>query len=248
MTPTMTATLTADITYQTDNPHPQTLTASVTPDELDALRELTTNPTPGLHLLIPARLTPHGPSHTRVLDAARILAITPHCDNTSVGILIHNPETGTWLMFDRNTPPPGTAPAAGHIDTHGTPEQGAAAEAAEETGLTVGPLTLVTGGWRPNVCRRPAGPAGIGHHWSVYTASATGQLSPSARETRNARWLTATQITDLVTRTVAYAHGSADTPGIEPVWVLWLVHAGLAQVSGADLDVIEAAASRSPHH
>lgn len=157
------------------------------------------------------------------------------CDNTSVGVLIHDPATDTWLMFDRNTPPPGTAPVAGHVDEHGSPVLAAAAGTKEESGLTASGLTLVTGGWRFNACRRLPGPAGTGHHWSVYQATTTGALSPSARETRNTRWLSAGQIQQLVDQSIHYARARRTQPGIEPVWVQWLVHAGIATANDDDL-------------
>jgi 8-oxo-dGTP pyrophosphatase MutT (NUDIX family) len=67
------------------------------------------------------------------------------CDNTSVGVIITN-ESGEYLMFDRNTFPPGTAPAAGHIDDHGSAEDAARAEVHEELGLHVVSLEWVAGG------------------------------------------------------------------------------------------------------
>jgi hypothetical protein len=72
------------------------------------------------------------------------------CDNTSVGIVITDHQS-RYLMFDRATFPPGTAPAAGHIDDHGTAEDAARAEVEEELGLTVTGLTTspAAGGTTP---------------------------------------------------------------------------------------------------
>lgn len=110
------------------------------------------------------------------------------CDNTSVGIVITDHQ-GRYLMFDRATFPPGTAPAAGHIDDHGTAEDAGRAEVEEELGLTVTGLTHVTGGWRDNPCRRLPGARSTGHRheWTVYRATVTGDLTPSAHETKNVR-------------------------------------------------------------
>lgn len=154
------------------------------------------------------------------------------CDNRSVGVLISD-HAGRFLMFDRVTFPAGVAGAAGHLDGHGSWEDAARAEVAEELGLTVTGLTLRHGQWRTNRCRRTPGPAGVGHWWRIYSAHVIGTLAPSARETRNARWLAPADLQQLAERTMAYAAGwVADqewqaSPGIEPVWVEWLSMAGL---------------------
>lgn len=156
------------------------------------------------------------------------------CDSTSVGVIVADGH-GNYLLFDRATFPPGAAPPAGHVDDHGSYQAAAHAEVAEETGLTVVSLQYVTGGWRDNRCRRDPGPwpATIGHQWSVYLATVTGDLQPSPRETRHARWLNRRDIQALSARTVEYAYGNVSaedwlrSPGIEPVWVRWLSDAGL---------------------
>ncbi|GLW26499.1 hypothetical protein Mame01_65410 [Microbispora amethystogenes] len=103
------------------------------------------------------------------------------CDHTSVGVLISSP--AGLLMFERGTPPTGIAPVAGHIDQHGSPEQAAIAEVAEEVGLAVTHLDLLLTAWRLNRCRRSiSGEAG--HRWWIYQAQATGPLRPSSREVR----------------------------------------------------------------
>ncbi|MGW4889607.1 NUDIX domain-containing protein [Streptomyces murinus] len=166
------------------------------------------------------------------------------CDNTSVGIVITN-DAGAYLMFDRATFPPGTAPAAGHIDDHGTAEEAARAEVEEELGLTVTVLTHVTGWWRNNQCRRLPGARGIGHEWTIFQASVTGILAPSVRETRNVRWLSAGELQALAERTVAYATGRLTAaefvaaPGIEPVWVQWFANLGVLDVTPDDLRLID---------
>lgn len=168
----------------------------------------------------------------------------PNCDNTSVGVLITD-GVGRYLMFDRATPPPGTAPAAGHVDQHGSWLDAAREEVAEELGLEVVRLDLVAGGWRANRCRRRPGPRGVGHDWRVYAATTAGELAPSTWETRNCRWLSPEQIAWASARTVAYANGRitdadfAARPGIEPVWLDWLVRAGAVQVDPAALTAVD---------
>lgn len=172
------------------------------------------------------------------------------CDNTSVGILIQR-ANGDCLMFDRATFPAGVAPAAGHIDDHGTATDAAFAEVEEELGLTV---TCMTSGllsaWRGNRCRRAPGPKGVGHQWDLFTAEVRGELNPSARETRNVRWITKTGLQALTNRTAAYAAGEvgevefAASPGIEPVWVQWLVAAGLVSATAEDLALIDKLAAQ----
>jgi len=152
--------------------------------------------------------------------------VSARCDNTSVGVIIAD-GYGNYLLFDRNTFPPGTAPPAGHVDGHGSYEDAARAEVQEETGLTVISLAYITGGWRDNKCRRAPGPAGTGHEWRVYLATVAGDLDPSPRETRNARWLNRDDMQSLACQTAWHAQGLRDEPGIEPVWVQWLADSGL---------------------
>jgi len=166
------------------------------------------------------------------------------CDNTSVGIVITD-RRGRYLMFDRATFPVGAAPAAGHIDDHGSAEDAGRAEVEEELGLTVTSLTRVAGGWRDNRCRRRPGGRGTGHDWTVYQATVTGDLTPSARETKNVRWIASDALQELADRTVAYAQGRVtDTefdaaPGIEPVWMQWLADIAAIRVDSAELLQVE---------
>lgn len=166
------------------------------------------------------------------------------CDNASVGVIVKN-AAGEYLMFERATFPPGVAPAAGHVDEHGTVEEAARAEVHEELGLTVDFLMRVGGGWRRNRCRRQPGPRGIGHQWTVFHATVTGDLNPSARETRNARWITADELQTLADRTATYARGAltdaqwAETPGIEPVWIAWLYDLWAIHLAPDDMTSID---------
>lgn len=150
-----------------------------------------------------------------------------HCDHTSVGVLLSSP--AGLLVFERATPPAGLAPVAGHLDQHGSPEQAAQAEVAEEVGLTATHLHLhlLLDTWRPNRCRRtPTGP--VGHRWWVFEAQATGPLRPSAREVRAPRWIHPGQLQSCALRTAAYAQGHLSEqaferePGLVPVWVRFL--------------------------
>jgi 8-oxo-dGTP pyrophosphatase MutT (NUDIX family) len=171
------------------------------------------------------------------------------CDNAVVGVIITN-TVGDHLMFDRATFPPGVAPVAGHVDTHGTLRQAAEAEVHEEVGLTVVSLLEVTSGWRNNRCRRLPGPRGVGHQWTVFRAVVTGTLNPSARETRNARWVSRPDVLALCSRTSRYAAGDltdaefAEKPGIEPVWVRWLL-AGSTWLTDHDLGLIDQLAANA---
>lgn len=176
------------------------------------------------------------------------MSTTKVCDNASVGVIITN-AAGDYLMFDRNTFPPGVAPVAGHIDTHGTARQAAEAEVREEVGLTVVSLMEITAGWRTNRCRRQPGPRGVGHQWTVFHAVVTGALDPSQRETRNVRWISRADVLALCSRTSRYAQGElsdaefAARPGIEPVWVRWLLSPD-SWLRNSELDLIDQLASR----
>ncbi len=173
------------------------------------------------------------------------------CDNASVGVVIEHDHK--YLMFDRNTPPAGCAPVAGHVfDDHAGYEEAARAEVAEESGLTVDTLIATdVGGWRNNMCRRTPGPRGIGHEWKIYHAKATGNLAPSTRETRNVRWVTAGDMRALADRTIAYAQGDltdadfAQAPGLEPVWVRWFCELRVITATQEELALIESLVCRS---
>ncbi|WP_258308880.1 NUDIX hydrolase [Streptomyces sp. NWU339] len=168
------------------------------------------------------------------------------CDNQSVGVVIGD-EHGRLLLFDRATFPSGAAPAAGHVDDHGTPEQTARAEVAEELGLVVRGLEMIAERWRSNQCRRVPGLRGIGHYWTVFRATAEGVLAPCARETRNVRWCTSDEVGRLAERTVRYAQGhlSADefavAPGLEPVWLRWFADLGIVTVPERHLALVDSA-------
>lgn len=170
-----------------------------------------------------------------------------YCDNASVGVVIES--AGRVLLLTRAKPPAGIAPPAGHVDDHGSPDQAARAEVAEEVGLTVTGLSKVLTGWRDNVCRRRT-TGRVGHQWTIYRAQATGQLRPSRDETRGARWYSRAEVQRLADRTAAYAQGEVSEadwqrrPGLEPVWCHWLHELRLVRLSGTDLRRIAEVAAR----
>ena len=146
------------------------------------------------------------------------------CDNTSVGVVLRNP-AGAYALLTRALPPVGIAPAAGHVDEHGTALDAAVAELREELGVRARPHqlqpTAVAALRLDNTCRRPGG----SHHcWWVYTAEFDVTLHPDARETRGAAWYTPAELADLAARTRRWQAGAiTDTawtarPGLEPVW------------------------------
>jgi ADP-ribose pyrophosphatase YjhB (NUDIX family) len=166
------------------------------------------------------------------------------CDNTSVGVIITD-TANRYLLIDRATPPYGMAPVAGHIDHHGSPEATAGNEVAEEVGLHVTQLRKLSETWRPNTCRRPPGPEGTGHHWTLFHATAHGALQTDPREVRTAQWVTGEQLQALAERTADYARGDVTaaefltTPGLQPVWQRFLVAHRLIITSDTDLTAID---------
>jgi 8-oxo-dGTP pyrophosphatase MutT (NUDIX family) len=146
------------------------------------------------------------------------------CDNTSVGVLIQ--QDSRFLMFERQTFPPGIAPPTGHVDDHGSPAQAAIDEVHEEVGLTVTALSRLWSGWLPNRCRRLGGD---GHAWTMYRADTTGDLHLGEQEAANAAWYPAGELQQLAKDTV-----HADGLGLEPVWCVLLHRVGVI-----DLDTDE---------
>lgn len=167
------------------------------------------------------------------------------CDNASAGVLIER--DGRWLFLWRASFPPGVAPVAGHVfDEHRSYEDAARAEVKEEAGLSVESLSDTgTGRWRANRCRRVPGAMGQGHLWKVYTATVSGELAPSQREVKRARWLSRPQVQLLANRTMLRATGAIseedfrEYPGIEPVWVSFLVSLDLISMATSDLMMID---------
>lgn len=187
---------------------------------------------------------PHGPAtaHDTRPGESRVAKT---CDNACVGVVIieRHADGPRYLLFQRMTAPIGIAPCAGHVDDHGSATNAAIAEVDEELGLSVERLDEVWRGWLPNRCRRASGPRGIGHAWTIYTATATGRLSPSRREAAAPRLASGTDIAELAARTLAYGreeigHASfAARPGLEPVWIVWFSRMGILEVSSEDLEL-----------
>lgn len=183
------------------------------------------------------------------------------CDLRSVGVIVTDPD-GLFLMFERATFPIGIAPPAGHVDDHATPADAARAEVLEEVGLKVVKLEqLLPEVWRPNRCRRDlppeAKPDDAGHWWTIFGARVTGELAPSARETRGARWYHPHEVNGLMYRTMTYASDGMThaewtaRPGIEPVWMRWLSRYGMREprldvLSMPPLRRVEKLAERGP--
>lgn len=159
------------------------------------------------------------------------------CDHTSVGVIVTD-EHGRYLLIERAEYPHAWALPAGHVDDHGNPGKTAREKVSEETGLTVGQLEHVTGGWRPNQCCRLIRQGRTpGHHWTVYRVTVTGEPAPSADKTRATRWVTGAELQALADRTAAYARGKvtetewAASPGLEDVWRWWLRRVGILDTS-----------------
>ncbi|MFI0412396.1 NUDIX hydrolase [Actinomadura sp. 3N508] len=166
------------------------------------------------------------------------------CDNTSIGVIITDSQD-RYLLIDRATAPFGMAPVAGHIDQHGGPEFAARNEVREEVGLTVVSLRQLSETWLPNSCRRPAGPEGIGHYWTLYQATFAGQIQMAADEVRAVQWADRTDLQTLAERAIANARiGFADQsvyekPVLQSVWVLLLASQSLISASAADLAIFD---------
>lgn len=145
------------------------------------------------------------------------------CDHTSVGVLVYR--TGRLLLIERQRPPYGFAPPAGHVDTRGSYQIAAAAELLEEVGLKAEKLVLIAQGRRANPCRRPGG---TWHYWKIYRASARGKVRPNISEVKKVTWCSRAELRILANRTIELRKGDVSSedwksqPGLEPVWLDWL--------------------------
>ncbi len=156
-----------------------------------------------------------------------------YCDNHSVGVILTN-ENDELALLTRGRFPIGIAPPAGHIDGHGSPEQAAIDEVAEEIGvhLSLESLhkTIIRHRRVENICRRIGGDH---HRWTIYQAAVSQMdLHPDPDETRGAAWYSQPAVRDLVERTRRYQLGVisedewAQQPGIEIVWADFLTELG----------------------
>ncbi len=156
-----------------------------------------------------------------------------YCDNKSVGVVLVN-EVGELALLERGRFPVGMAPPAGHIDTHGSPEQAAIDETYEEIGVMLAidglKRTVIHGRDVANVCRRVNGDH---HEWTVYETRVNRvDLRPDDDETRGAAWYDRMSVQALAERTYAYRAGMIseqgwrEQPGLEGVWADFLKELG----------------------
>lgn len=143
-----------------------------------------------------------------------------YCDNTSVGVIVQNPQQET-LLLSRARFPFGWAAPAGHVDGHGSLEQTAVTELFEETGLLL-PVTslikVIDARRVDNQCRRING----NHHiWTVYrTETADLKLNPSEDETLGARWFSPTELATMALQTMPLGHDTNQGDNVlEPIWL-----------------------------
>ena len=144
---------------------------------------------------------------------------TKKCDHTSVGMLVW--KDGKLLLIERMKYPFGFAPPAGHVDGDSSFEESAERELKEEVGLDTASLKLVWEGRKENTCRREDG---TWHYWRIYKTEATGELSRSLDETKQAGWYSKEDIDALMERTGEYLDGLVkdedwqQDPGLETFW------------------------------
>lgn len=141
-------------------------------------------------------------------------------DNTSVGLIVEDKD-GKFLIIERMKYPFGFAAPAGHLDGD-TFEAGLVREVKEEVGLDVQKYKKVLDQRFDNPCRREGG---NWHHWQVYRADEwSGEVKRSPDETKQALWLSRSEIGALAERTEAYVRGKISEsewqarPGLEAVW------------------------------
>jgi ADP-ribose pyrophosphatase YjhB (NUDIX family) len=148
------------------------------------------------------------------------------CDHKSVGILVR--KNDRLLLIERRRPPYGFAPPAGHVDGRQI-ESAAVSELAEEVGLKAVSLTCVAQGRRQNKCRRMGGDW---HDWWIFEATVTGEIDPNPKEVGQVIWCTEIELQSLAERTQRYKRGLVSAlawqadPGLEPVWLDWLLEIG----------------------
>jgi len=154
-------------------------------------------------------------------------ATIPTCNNTSAGIILLSPDQQSLFIQRRQRFPWGWACPAGHVDEGETYHHAVIRELKEETGLDAGAdIHLVLEADINNQCQRPNG---SWHHWRVYQASASGQISENKDEAEGAGWYPLTRIAELARRTEVYRAGLISEaawqaePGLEGVWYDFLV-------------------------
>lgn len=148
-----------------------------------------------------------------------------YCDHKSVGVILTN-DNNEVALLRRARHPITIAPPAGHIDSHGSPEQAAVEEVREEIGVTIQieslAKTAIANRRIENVCRRENGNY---HYWTVYEARITdAKLYPDPDETNGAMWCSAAALRKLAKRTLDHGGNTAD--GLELVWVKFMDELG----------------------
>ncbi len=140
------------------------------------------------------------------------------CDHTSVGMMVWN--DGKLLLIERKKGAKGFAIPAGHVDDDSTFEDAARRELGEEVGLKTIKLELLLDIRKDNPCRREGG---SWHQWKIYRVDATGELSRSLEETKQASWFTINEIKSLSEKTEKYIRKEIseedweNAPGLEVV-------------------------------
>lgn len=153
------------------------------------------------------------------------------CDNKSVGVVIANAE-GEFLLLDRAKFPFGLAAPAGHVDDHGSVEQTAIEEVYEEVGLRIGVESLIKvidARRVENACRRLGGDY---HEWTVFSARAsTNDITPSADETKGARWYSRGELQTIAADTRDAFRGGhmAGKPVFEKIWLDFFSELGIVE-------------------
>ncbi len=145
------------------------------------------------------------------------------CDHTSVGVIVFKNQK--ILLIERNIPPYGFAPPAGHVDSHGTFKNAAKGELKEEVGLKTTSLELVGKGLKLNKCSRKKGNY---HFWKIYKAKVEDyNLNIAKREVKQAKWFSKKKIRLFMKRTQKYLKGDIsdkewqENPGLEIIWYKW---------------------------
>ncbi|MFF5115047.1 Pycsar system effector family protein [Streptosporangium sp. NPDC000509] len=191
--------------------------------------------------------------HTHPVSAtpAAVSPTAPRCGNRRVGVLLED-EDGCLLMLRSAA---GLTGLTGHGDEHSEPAEAAHALVADTLGLTLTGLELVVATWRGDRCERLSKVSGIiGHTWYLYRAQvSTDALAEalSAEQLRDAHRYTGEQLQLLAMHTALYAADRLtdaeflDRQGIAPVWVDWLVEAGLVKMGEPERAAIDWAGIRT---
>lgn len=148
------------------------------------------------------------------------------CDFTSSAVIVRDAHN-RFALLRRARFPIGIAPASGHIDQHGSPEQAAVAELAEELGLVVDLSALHPTTIQAQLVNNPCRRTGGDHHvWWVFEVNdVEAELHPSPDETQGASWYAHGELERLAQRTRDYDAGLVSQrewevePGLEVVWL-----------------------------